>query len=76
MTSKEALQDLRFNVSMSQDLNYKENNDLCDIIEKELKVLDILKRVINLTDENEMIFCGTITFKEYDLLKEVLKNDK
>ena len=38
----EAISDLRFNISYSQDMKYKENNDLCDVIEKELKALDII----------------------------------
>lgn len=33
----DALQDLRYDVSMSQDINYKIANEECDIIEKELK---------------------------------------
>ena len=39
MTSKEALSNLRWNVSMSQDIDYKESNDYCDTIEKDLEVL-------------------------------------
>lgn len=39
----EALDGLRFDVSMSKDINYLEANKECDIIEKELKALEILK---------------------------------
>lgn len=42
MTSKEALSNLRWNVSMSQDIDYKESNNCCDIIEKDLEILDII----------------------------------
>lgn len=38
-----ALDALRFDVSMSQDINYKEANKECDIIEKELNALEMLK---------------------------------
>jgi hypothetical protein len=38
----EAISDLRFNISYSQDMDYKENNDLCDVVEKELKALEII----------------------------------
>ena len=43
MTSKEALSNLRWNVSMSQDIDYKESNNCCDIIEKDLEILEKLE---------------------------------
>ena len=45
MTSKEALGNLRFNVSMSQDIDYKEANNECDIIEKDLDKLGQLEDI-------------------------------
>lgn len=42
--SLQALQDLRYDVSISQDINYKEANKKCDIIEKDLEVLKIFKK--------------------------------
>lgn len=54
MNGLEALSDLRFNISYSQDMDYKENNDLCDIIKKELKALEIIKRV---KDDLNFILC-------------------
>lgn len=39
-----ALDDLRFDVSMVQYINYLEANKECDIIEKEPKVLEMLKK--------------------------------
>ena len=39
----EALDGLRFDVSMAQYINYLEANKECDIIEKELKALEIIK---------------------------------
>lgn len=57
MTSKEALQDLRFYTSLSQGAcPYSECNELCDLIEKDLEVLDFFKKLfidimpIRLTD--------------------------
>ena len=46
LTSKglEALDNLRCMTSLSQDCPYKESNDLCDIIEKELRALEIINR--------------------------------
>lgn len=43
INSKQAIKDLRYNVSMSQDLEYTENNNLCDIVEKDLDILYLLK---------------------------------
>lgn len=40
----EALDGLRFDVSMAQYINYLEANKECDIIEKELKALEMLKK--------------------------------
>jgi len=45
MTSKEALSNLRWNVSMSQDIDYKESNNCCDIIEKDLVILEKHKQI-------------------------------
>ena len=39
----EALDDLRCMTSLSRDCPYKESNDLCDTIEKELEALEIIK---------------------------------
>ena len=87
----EALDGLRFDVSMSQDIKYIEANKECDIIEKELKALEIIKKkevnvntLINciigaiepLEFYNEKVSANLkLTQQEYDLLKEVLEND-
>ena len=82
----EALQDLRCMTSLSQDCPYKESNDLCDIIEKELKALEIIRKwqvnvydIINSVDYNHycVLMAGLnrswiLPKKKYDLLKEVL----
>ena len=41
-----ALNDLRCMLSFSQDCNYNESNDLCDIVEKDLKEYEKLKEDI------------------------------
>ena len=80
----EALDSLRFDVSMAQYINYLEANKECDIIEKELKALEILKNKktdINLLLNNGLDFYNScfyprkLTQEEYELLKEVLENE-
>lgn len=70
MTSKglEALDGLRFDVSMSQDINYKEANKECDIIEKELKALEILKKGMTIkTDYYDSDFgCAKFEYITYN----------
>lgn len=44
----ETLQDLRYDVSMSQDINYKIANKECDIIEKDLEKLEKLEKVVEI----------------------------
>lgn len=60
-----------------------------ETIEKELKALEILKKYVSIQESNGDLFdyfivdkqyvssgsCNVITNKEYDLLKEVLKNE-
>ena len=86
MTSKEVLQDLRCMTSLSQDCPYKESNDLCDIIEKDLEVLEIIKKkpeylihVIIHKDYKSFIdsyikrFPNVLTETEFNLIKEWLE---
>ena len=83
----DALQDLRYDVSMSQDINYKIANEECDIIEKELKALVVLKDLFDfdfalrfpsnqpmLRIENKRTneyWEIPVAQEKYDLLKEV-----
>lgn len=86
----EALDGLRFDVSMSQDINYIEANKECDIIEKELKALEIIKNLIKFGDDLISIldfdtyeeYCKhscdynyELTEEEFNLLKEVFCNE-
>lgn len=59
MKSKEALQDLRFYTSLSQGAcPYSECNELCDLIENDLKVLECFKEYFDF----ELVFENNQTF--------------
>lgn len=72
-----ALDDLRFDVSMAQYINYLEANKECDIIEKELKVLEMLKKKkvnifhIWVFDDYEQ-YKAHYPFSEYNAKKDML----
>ena len=68
MSSKEALQDLRFYTSLSQGAcPYSECNELCDLIQKDLELLEILKR-------NLYVEKGTGKFKGIEIIQCSLGN--
>ena len=73
MTSKEALQNLRFDVSMSQDINYIEANNECDIIEKDLEVLEIFKNCFVIIND-ELMF--SISPKQEEKIKRWLEKNE
>ena len=66
----ETLDNLRCMTSLSQDCPYKESNDLCNIIEKELKALEIIKNICSPLLKQYLL--DLLPKEEYDLLKEVL----
>jgi hypothetical protein len=69
MKGLEAISDLRFNISYSQDMKYKENNDLCDIIEKEIKAFEFVANNIRVgIDTNKDIHyaCLSVCSKDFD----------
>ena len=84
----QALDSLRCAVSLCPNHDYKKENDLCDIIEKELKALEIIKEtplfalyITYYEDAYEMIadrkgFRVNESAKElqekFDLLKEIV----
>ena len=83
MTSRKALGDLRFNVSMSQDIDYKEANNECDIIEKDLDKLSKLEDVeeelgidlITLFNIYNQLCKQRYVFKKFSDTGEVVKVD-
>lgn len=78
----EALKRIRQETCPATYMNDFDKNECCDIIEKELKALEILKpccivadyKCENPEDRYELAFCKKIciTEEEYNLLKEVL----
>ena len=76
-----ALDDLRFDVSMAQYINYLEANKECDIIEKELKALEILKnKKVNLFhiwvfDDYEE-YKAHYPFSEYSAAEDMLVTEE
>lgn len=76
MTSKKALDNLRFDVLMLHNIDYIRTNNECDIIEKDLEVLEILKKYLYYDNKNHCIKMKQVrksTFNfDYEDLKEWL----
>lgn len=53
MTSKEALEQVKWNVLTSTLLHKEQHLDLCELIEKDLEILEILKGKILLISDLE-----------------------
>lgn len=79
MTSKKALDNLRFDVLMLHNIDYIRTNNECDIIEKDLEVLEILKKYLYYDNKNHCIKMKQVrksTFNfDYEDLKEWLQHD-
>jgi len=75
MTSKEALEKLRYNYFNTKNDDETEFQNLCDRIGNDLDVLEIFRRGYGDTKENQFYTVSTmkLTKEEYDEIKEWLE---
>ena len=88
MTSKEALKRLWQETAPATYMKDFDKKECCDAIERDLEVLDILKRIVKIVDYSKqpttslddqlfILSGGEIkNVEDYDKIKEWLENDK
>ena len=84
MTSKEALQKIKWNVLTSTLVHKEEHLDLCEQVERDLEVLELLKKHLSIFNTEPqclipdlIILQGSeINIDEAKIIKEWLENGK
>ena len=85
MTSKEALKRIRQETAPATYMKDFNKKECCDVIEKDLEVLEIIKHIVKIADYSDrtiqggnlvILVGGEIkTFEEYQKIKEWLENE-